>query len=122
MVGLQLIPTKGGNRTLGAAGYPRSMHSLNHRAKWAGAALALGLVASACGSEPATGSLDTQAVAEASSDSADSAEDAGAQPASAQHLFPDLDTRNIVDGSTVNFASELAGGDTPVLLWFWAPH
>ncbi|MEM9561872.1 MAG: hypothetical protein AAGA93_04600 [Actinomycetota bacterium] len=38
------------------------------------------------------------------------------------HVFPDLETVNIVDGTTVNLADQLAGGDTPILLWFFAPH
>ncbi|MEM7326779.1 MAG: hypothetical protein AAF531_27090 [Actinomycetota bacterium] len=38
------------------------------------------------------------------------------------HLFPDLTTVNVKDGGSLNLATELAGGDTPVLLWFYAPH
>ena len=45
----------------------------------------------------------------------------GAETAAA-NLFPDLDVTLIADGSTINLADELGGGDRPVLLWFWAPH
>lgn len=106
-----------------------------------GAVLAVALLAAACGS----GSTDTTAsdVAETSSaestesttasPSTESTEQADAEPDQAgsesegsapavEHSFPDLQTVNIVDGSTVNLADELGGGDTPVLLWFWAPH
>ncbi|MCP3992095.1 MAG: hypothetical protein GY724_23695 [Actinomycetia bacterium] len=38
------------------------------------------------------------------------------------NLFPDIEVVNISDSSTVNLSTELAGGDLPVLLWFWAPH
>ncbi len=45
------------------------------------------------------------------------------EPAStADNVFPNLDVLDIATGSTVNLSAELAGGDTPVLLWFWAPH
>lgn len=40
----------------------------------------------------------------------------------AEHLFPSVDVVDIATGETINVAAELAGGDTPVLLWFWAPH
>ncbi len=43
-------------------------------------------------------------------------------PQADEHVFPDLETVNIVDGSTINLADQLAGGDTPILLWFFAPH
>ena len=63
-------------------------------------------------------------------DSGDGADDGSdGQPADgdesaveAENLFPDLEVIDIVDGSTVNLSQELFGGDTPVLLWFWAPH
>jgi hypothetical protein len=45
-----------------------------------------------------------------------------ASDAAVENLFPDVDVVNIADGSTVNLADELGGGDRPVLLWFWAPH
>jgi len=48
--------------------------------------------------------------------------DAADDVAATENLFPDIDVVNIVDGSTVNLAQELGGGDKPVLLWFWAPH
>lgn len=118
------------------------MHSLNYRAKAAGAALALGLVASACGSgatsqttaaepdsdvtESSEASNQEESTADVEGPVADESEDAASAEeetaAPANHLFPDLNTVNIVDGSTLNLADELAGGDTPILLWFWAPH
>lgn len=39
-----------------------------------------------------------------------------------EHLFPDTDVIDIQTGQTLNLAAELAGGDRPILLWFWAPH
>jgi len=36
--------------------------------------------------------------------------------------FPMVEVLNVADGSTVQLADELAGGDKPILLWFWAPH
>ncbi len=49
-------------------------------------------------------------------------EDGAASETAGENLFPDIDVVNIVDGSNVNLAAELGGGDLPVLLWFWAPH
>ena len=40
----------------------------------------------------------------------------------AVNLFPDVDVLNVSDGSTLNLAAELGGGDKATLLWFWAPH
>lgn len=40
----------------------------------------------------------------------------------AEHLFPDSEVIRVADGSATSLAAELAGGDRPVLLWFWAPH
>ncbi|MGB5756759.1 MAG: hypothetical protein WBM50_07580 [Acidimicrobiales bacterium] len=126
------------------------MHSLTRPGRLAGIALALSLVASACGSEadpvdvasessaPETSLASEGSAPETSTGSSDGTQaptteadgpavpprdedDETAGPAES-HLFPDLNTVNIVDGATVNLAEELAGGDTPVLLWFWAPH
>ncbi|MGI9613633.1 MAG: hypothetical protein ACR2QO_12025 [Acidimicrobiales bacterium] len=112
-----------------------------------GVLLTFGLVASACGSDAtetsaadaestdaetaavttdaeteATGS-ETSAAAntEAASESTEGEATDTPEPAT-ENLFPDVDVVNIVDGSTVNLAQELGGGDLPVLLWFWAPH
>ena len=101
-----------------------------------GAFVMFAVVAAACGSDTApvidaaapSGESTTAEEAEAAppdSDGSGEAEvdaDAAAPVEADDHLFPDLDTVNIVDGSTVNLADQLAGGDTPVLLWFWAPH
>ncbi len=114
----------------------------------AGVLVAAALVAAACGSETNTVGLDASAAdqaaseesttSQASSDSTDAPEpesaasdesegpqvdEEEAAPADVgNHLFPDLETVNIADGATLNLATELAGGDTPVLLWFFAPH
>lgn len=104
----------------------------------------MSLVAAACGSgDPdttASPTLATDAPAaepeEATSDDADPAsetepddgatsedgEDSAAEAPPSEHLFPDIDVVDIPTGDTVNLAAQLAGGDTPVLLWFWAPH
>ncbi|MDA3038761.1 MAG: hypothetical protein O3C27_04370 [Actinomycetota bacterium] len=47
--------------------------------------------------------------------------------APSDNMFPDIDVAVVGSGDTasretVNMKEELAGGDTPVLLWFWAPH
>ncbi len=108
-----------------------------------------GLLAAACGSEAAieassdvgsdgSSSVESDASSDSSSDAGAEAEgptpaatagDEGGEstesegPAVAtEHFFPDLNTVNIADGTTLNLAEELAGGDTPVLLWFFAPH
>ncbi|MGI9595971.1 MAG: hypothetical protein ACR2QK_07410 [Acidimicrobiales bacterium] len=125
------------------------MHSLSRSGRKAGIAFALALLASACSSEstPITAASESSSSQTSSSDAGSSETsveaDAGAQGAGAEsagsdtpaeeqeaegpapadnHLFPDLTTVNISDGSTLNLAEELAGGDTPVLLWFYAPH
>ena len=114
--------------------------------------LAFSLTAVACGGgETTSDSASNDAEADASaveaeggveSDSAqpasdaepasDAGSDSDAEPASdeessddgaaAENLFPDVEVVNVSDGSALNLAAELGGGDTPVLLWFWAPH
>jgi hypothetical protein len=64
------------------------------------------------------GSTDSN-VAEGTA-SEDSADAPAAEPA--VNLFPDVDVLNVSDGSTINLAAELGGGDKATLLWFWAPH
>ena len=101
--------------------------------------MALSLVAAACGSEADSVDVVSEGTApETSTESSDGTQapttetdgpvvssqdedDETAAPVE-NHRFPDLNTVNIVDGATLNLAEELAGGDTPVLLWFWAPH
>ena len=46
--------------------------------------------------------------------------EAAEEPAG-ENLFPDLDVQRISDGATVNLASELGGGELPVLLWVLGP-
>jgi hypothetical protein len=38
------------------------------------------------------------------------------------HLFPEVEVVRLAGEEPVNLASQLAGGDTAVLVWFWAPH
>jgi len=119
---------------------------------WRSATLlvALSLGAAACGSGDAassaaptlsTASADAADESGASTDSSDNSEPSSAgsdsvgsdsagsdgvedAPAAepVENLFPDVDVVNIADGSSVNLAAELGGGDKATLLWFWAPH
>ncbi len=96
--------------------------------------VASSLLAAACGaaSDTAAGDIDeaaqtsetevTEAAGPAPPESAEAAPDSTAEAAVEEHLFPDLDTVKVSDGSTLNLATELAGGDKPVLFWFYAPH
>jgi len=109
--------------------------------------LTFALAAAACGSGDAGAPTAIAAVpADSSSDAADSADsdEAESTPAAdtadeaqdgspdsdgtaeaagpVENLFPDLNVLNVTDGSTVNLASTLIGGDKATLLWFWAPH
>lgn len=104
--------------------------------------MALALTVAACGADTAstteaadqsgdTGSASvasdsTTAATEATAADSSSTEAAPAEAAGPSapvgHTFPDLNTVNVADGSTINLAQELAGGDTPILLWFFAPH
>ena len=63
----------------------------------------LGLAASACGS------------GEGSAAPVLSGESGGG-------LFPAVDVVSLNSGATVDFSSQLAGGDQAILVWFWAPH
>ena len=71
------------------------------------------LAAAACGSDDAT------AVTEPASTGTDAA--ASDAPASAAGDVPALDMIDVYTGETVNLQS-VAGSQTPLLLWFWAPH
>ncbi len=63
-------------------------------------------------SSPSTeGATSTTAAGETSSSDAVS-----------ENVFPDIDVVEITTGGSLNLKQELAGGDRPVLLWFWAPH
>ena len=109
------------------------------------AALAVGAASCGTGDDSASPTLATQddtsgdQVAEPEGDSADepAAEPDGAAPSDGDaapdgeqagpetpiaNLFPDIDVVDIADGSTVNLATELGGGDKATLLWFFAPH
>ena len=71
------------------------------------------LAAAACGSDDAT---TTNEPASTGTDVA-----ASAAPASPSGDVPDLDMVSVYTGETVNLQS-LVSGETPLLLWFWAPH
>ena len=71
------------------------------------------LIAAACGAD------DAATTAEPASTGTDAAaEDAAA---SAAGDVPALDMTDVYTGETVNLQS-VASGETPLLLWFWAPH
>lgn len=71
--------------------------------------------------DPASESEAPEATAGADGDA--ESEAPAAEPAEDDnHLFPDVSTVNVKSGDTINLAAELAGGDTPVLFWFFAPH
>ncbi len=102
----------------------------------------MSLVAAACGSadgtEATAGPESSAAPAPTAAEPADpgtaaSADEGESAPAddqaqapadapAAENLFPDIEVTRISDGEPVNLSDELAGGDLPVLLWFWAPH
>jgi hypothetical protein len=116
--------------------------SLPRRASLLGIVMGVALIAAACGSsDPVTeASAPADETDTSTSSSAapttDDADGAQAEPSDSEtaeettppaadatpHVFPDLSTTSIVDGTTINLADQLAGGDTPVLLWFFAPH
>lgn len=124
------------------------MHSLKRRGRVVALAATIALLAAACGSNPepidaaasepvaATDQSTDEPTSGADSGSGpqeqdpapevdaatEEAETEGPSPAATDHLFPDLNTVNIADGSSLNLAQQLAGGDTPVMLWFFAPH
>lgn len=93
------------------------------------AAVALALLTSACGgSEPdaAAGGAATTAVDAGTTvggDAGSTVVDAdGGGEVAAPSLFPDVAVTDLANQAEINLAQTLAGGDTPVLLWFWAPH
>ena len=73
----------------------------------------LSLAAAACGSDDAT------TINEPASTGTDVA--ASDVPASPSGDVPDLDMVSVHTGEVVNLQS-LVSGETPLLLWFWAPH
>lgn len=95
--------------------------------------VALTLALSACGSGPAPeteaagpapASASTTTVGDAATTVAPAtgSEESAPAPEETANLFPSIDVVRISDGSTFDLATELGGGDLPVLLWFWAPH
>jgi hypothetical protein len=67
---------------------------------------------------------DSPAASDAVSDGepADSSTESAESAETAANFFPDIDVLDVSTGDSANLATELGGGDTPVLLWFWAPH
>jgi hypothetical protein len=43
------------------------------------------------------------------------------RPSPPEAALPDLEVVRVADGATVSLA-DLAEGDRPLLVWFWAPH
>ncbi len=76
-------------------------------------AVIVALAAAACGAD------DVATNPEPASTGADVA--ASDAPAGAAGDVPDLDMISAYTGETVNLQS-LVSGETPLLLWFWAPH
>ncbi|MXV99235.1 MAG: hypothetical protein F4126_02570 [Acidimicrobiaceae bacterium] len=76
-------------------------------------AVIVALTTAACGAD------DVATSAEPASTGTDVA--ASDAPASPSGDVPDLDMVSVYTGETVNLQS-LVSGETPLLLWFWAPH
>ena len=76
-------------------------------------ACAVILACAACGAD------DVATTAEPASPGTDAV--ASDAPASAAGDVPDLDMVSVHSGEAVNLQS-LVSGETPLLLWFWAPH
>lgn len=74
---------------------------------------------SQAGSSQSSAGSEAAGVADTDVDAVDDLSSPSSVPT---HLFPDMDVIDIQTGATINLAAELAGGDTPILLWFWAPH
>lgn len=87
----------------------------------ASAAIAVGLLAGACGSQSSEQSANTEASLQASAPAESGQTDSG-DGSDSESRFPDVDVFNVETGSQINLASELAGGDKAILLWFFAPH
>ncbi len=98
---------------------------------------AMSMVVAACGSTEAaetepqevveaqeSGGTVEEAAGEGTGEAVEDSSEGAAEESSEEvvNLFPDVDVVNVVDGTTVNVADQLGGGDLPVLLWFWAPH
>lgn len=88
------------------------------------AACGSGDTTAASPSETATTVTTDQSTTTAGSpDSTGDGESTGETPASVvQDVFAAVDVLDVRTGETVDLRATLAGGDTPVLLWFWAPH
>lgn len=93
------------------------------------------LALASCGAETATESTvegTSAAVEQADDSSAESAEPETETEESGPVVpepdevvlgdFPSVNVSNVGTGETVNLQQTLSGGDTPILLWFYAPH
>ena len=101
-------------------------------AVWSGCT-ALALTAAACGSSGAdttaaaptvTASETSDAEAPVTDAGADTDTDEPSSDAAVPDLsnYPALAVTDVSSGETVELASVIAASETPVLLWFWAPH
>ncbi len=81
--------------------------------------------ASGSSSDVATESSDADATAngeDSPEESAVAESESAEVAAGALGNFPALNVANVSNGDTVNLQQELSGGDSPILLWFYAPH
>ncbi|MXW89385.1 MAG: hypothetical protein F4Z54_07665 [Acidimicrobiaceae bacterium] len=92
------------------------------------AAIALAMVAAACGSDDQVtviATTDTDAPVEREESSATSAADpsetAGSAAATGPGDVPDLQMVDVHTDEAVNLQA-VVDGSTPLLFWFWAPH
>ena len=91
------------------------------------------LVAAACGADDPPTAVEPAATEPAAVEAAPAATDdavaevsvdegtAAAPAVAGPGDVPDLDMTNVHTGQTVNLQT-LVTGQTPLLLWFWAPH
>jgi ABC-type glycerol-3-phosphate transport system substrate-binding protein len=102
-----------------------------HGRRLAALAGALALGAAACGGStettadiaaPGGSTTETTAGTVAGPAEGTSSSLSSSEAPAGQNLFPTVEVVNVVDSSTLTLSQELAGGDLPVLLWFWAPH
>ncbi len=99
-------------------------------AKSVGALTALALMAAACGStatetvSAAAGPDSTEApsTADAATPEVAPAADGAADGAVDLSNYPAVVVKDVATGDDVEIAGILANGETPTLLWFWAPH
>ncbi len=91
---------------------PPARPSRPRRTRLLALAAAVSLGAAACGASDSGTAAPATTVAAAD----------GGGALTGDNLFPNVNVTNITDGTPLNLQEELAGGDLPVLLWFFAPH